>query len=97
MLSCHDHHHLRLFPKKFRDFRGLGKDERGGREGREKEEERKWRVRKRRLDILDGQSATNFRGGGEVRLTATRAHDSHVSLKTSLKKYVLRLFKIVLS
>ena len=43
-------------------------------------------MRRRRLDILDGRCATNFRGGGEVRLTATRAHDSHVSLKTSLKK-----------
>ena len=56
---------LSFFPR-ISGFRELGREGRGGREA--DRWERKERVRRRRLDILDGQWATNFRVGGEGRL-----------------------------
>ena len=38
-------------------FMGLGREWRGGREGKGGEEERRWRVRRRRHDILAGRWA----------------------------------------
>ena len=79
----------------FQVFRGLGG---GWRKGRDDEKRGERREGRRRLDILDGQSVTNFPKGGEV-MSDRHLRSWHSRCVNNFVKemYVLRSFKGVSS